>query len=103
MGLHAPVGIPHNALQEDEVHQSEFCDRGLQVKVNNMLPADTFEVLGMTHPGQMIDDLLVAWNFDAIPTKNHVLSGNVGHEDDLQVPILPSAPLDSESQYVTTQ
>ena len=38
-----------------------------------MLPADTFQILCVTHPGQVIDNLLVSRNLDAVPVHDQTL------------------------------
>ena len=50
-----------------EVHETEFADGWLQIKVNDMLSADPLQILTVAHPGEVIYDLLVPWNFEPIP------------------------------------
>ena len=63
----SPVGIPDQALQVMEVHEAKLADWWLQVEVDDVLPADPFQVLAVAHPRQMVDDLLIPWNLEAIP------------------------------------
>lgn len=67
-----PVCIPDQAFQMVKVHESEFAHRWLQVQVYDMLPADPLQVLAVTHPCQVVDDLLVPGDLEPIPGhKNH--------------------------------
>ena len=47
-----------------EVHEAEFTDRRLQVEIDDMLPAHPLQVLAVTHPRQVVDNLLVPWNLE---------------------------------------
>lgn len=62
-----PVCISDYTLQENKVHEPELGNWGLQVEINDMLPADSLQILGMTHPCQVVDNLLIPGDLDAIP------------------------------------
>lgn len=62
-----PVCIPDQSLQVVEIHESEFADGRLQVEVYDMLSAHPLQILAVAHPGQVVNDLLVPWDLEAIP------------------------------------
>ena len=53
-----------------EVHEAELADRRLQVEVDDVLPAHPLQVLAVTHPCQVVDNLLVPRNLEAVPAYN---------------------------------
>ena len=69
--MHPPVGISHYAVHEVVVHEPEAGDRWAQVQVYHMLPGHPPQVLGMAHPCQGVNDLIVTRQFVAIPARAH--------------------------------
>ena len=55
----APAGVPHDPVHQVEVHEPEASDWGLKVEVYHIVLAHAPQVLGMAHPGQGIDHLVV--------------------------------------------
>ena len=68
-----PVGVPHKALHQVEVHQPELADGRLQVQVDDMLSAHTLQVLCVAHPGQRVQDLLVPRQLEAKSARSTVV------------------------------
>ena len=62
-----PVGIAHDAVHEVVVHEAEARDRWSQVQVNHVLPRNAAQILGVAHPGEGVDDLVVPRQLVAIP------------------------------------
>ena len=56
-----------------EVHEAELADWGLQVEVDDVLLADALQVLAVTHPAQVVDDLLVARDLEAVPARRSLV------------------------------
>jgi len=65
----APVGVAHDALHEVVVHEPEARDGRAQVEIDGVLGRHAPQVLGVAHPGQRADDLLVARHADVEPAR----------------------------------